>query len=146
MKKTFLNVRNYGAFVAVALTVVLLWSATVFPFDAVPSFPEFDPPQVPANPKLLQLSEDWKPPTVYQVSDNIYVAIGYARANPVLIEGTDGLIVIDPAESINAAEIVKKAFNDDPRLNNVFSRKPVKAIIYTHYHDCPFTAPASLRR
>ncbi len=68
------------------------------------------------------------------VSDGVYVARGYNRDNPVLIEGTDGLIVIDPGESIIAAEIVKKAFNDS--LDNIFDRKPAKAIIYTHHHDC----------
>ena len=93
----------------------------------------FEPAVVPANPKLEKLSKDFAK-KVYKVTEGVYVAVGYARSNPVLIEGTDGLIVIDPAESVNAAEIVKAAFNK--QLDDIFSKKPVKAIIYTHYHDC----------
>ncbi|OPY55058.1 MAG: Metallo-beta-lactamase superfamily protein [Methanosaeta sp. PtaU1.Bin112] len=46
----------------------------------------------------------------------------------------DGLIVIDPGESINAAQTVKNAFNE--HLDDVLAKKTVKAIIYTHHHDC----------
>ena len=122
MKKQILFTGNY---ISLALGIVFLWCSMASAF-----YPEM----VPANPKLVALSDDWKPPTVYQVSDNVYVAVGYARANPVLIEGDNGLIVIDPAESIYAAEVVKAAFND--HLKDIFDKKPVKAIIYTHYHDC----------
>ena len=93
----------------------------------------FEPEIVPANPKLVNLSKDFEQ-NICEVTEGVYVAVGYARANPVLIEGTDGLIVIDPAESETAAKIVKAAYNE--QLDNIFSKKPVKAIIYTHYHDC----------
>lgn len=122
MKKQFLTASNY---VAVALCIVFLWISMAYAFD---------PKVVEANPKLVNLSADWKPPTVYNVTDGVYVAVGYARANPVLIEGTDGLIIIDPAESVVAARIVKAAYN--AHLDDIFDKKPVKAIIYTHYHDC----------
>ncbi len=122
MKKQFAIASTY---VAVALCIVFLWISMASAFD---------PEVVEANPKLVNLSADWKPPTVYNVTDGVYVAVGYARANPVLIEGTDGLIVIDPAESETAARIVKAAFN--AHLDDIFAKKPVKAIIYTHYHDC----------
>ena len=59
---------------------------------------------------------------------------GYNRDNPTLIEGVNGLIVIDPGESILAGQAAKDAFN--AKLDNIFDRKPVKAIIYTHSHDC----------
>ncbi|NLD52980.1 MAG: MBL fold metallo-hydrolase, partial [Clostridiales bacterium] len=62
------------------------------------------------------------------------VARGFNRDNPALIEGTDGLIIVDPGESIPAAQAVKSAFNAE--LDNIFDRKPVKAVIYTHSHDC----------
>ncbi len=122
MKKQFAIASTY---VAVALCIVFLWISMASAFD---------PEVVEANPKLVNLSADWKPPTVYNVTDGVYVAVGYARANPVLIEGTDGLIIIDPAESETAARIVKAAFN--AHLDDIFAKKPVKAIIYTHYHDC----------
>jgi alkyl sulfatase BDS1-like metallo-beta-lactamase superfamily hydrolase len=93
-----------------------------------------DPEKVPVAPELAALYADFRPADIFQATDGVYVARGYNRDNPVLIEGTDGLIVIDPGESIPAAETVKSAFNE--RLNNIFERKPVKAIIYTHHHDC----------
>ena len=71
----------------------------------------FEPEVVATNPKLASFTEAFYPPQVLNVTDGVYVARGYNRDNPVLIEGTDGLIVIDPGESITAAEIVKKAFN-----------------------------------
>ena len=94
----------------------------------------FEPKVVATNPKLANFTEAFYPAQVLNVTDGVYVARGYNRDNPVLIEGVDGLIVVDPGESITAAEIVKKAFNNT--LNNIFDRKPVKAIIYTHHHDC----------
>jgi len=94
----------------------------------------FEPEAVGANPDLVALNAGWVPPTVYDVTDGVYVAVGYGRANPVLIEGADGLIIVDPGESTTSAEMVKAAYNE--HLNDIFSKKPVKAIIYTHYHDC----------
>ncbi len=94
----------------------------------------FEPEAVGANPDLVALNAGWVPPTVYNVTDGVYVAVGYGRSNPVLIEGTDGLIVVDPGESTTSAEMVKAAYNE--YLDDIFSKKPVKAIIYTHYHDC----------
>lgn len=94
----------------------------------------FEPEKVGVNPKLENYTAGFFPPTILNVTDGVYVARGYNRDNPVLIEGTGGLIVIDPGESIPAAEVVKEAYNQ--KLNNIFDRKPVKAIIYTHHHDC----------
>ena len=93
----------------------------------------FKPEAVDANSDLVAPNAGWVP-TVYDVTDGVYVAVGYGRANPVLIERTDGLIVIDPGESTTSAEMVKAAYNE--HLDDIFTRKPVKAIIYTHHHDC----------
>ena len=94
----------------------------------------FDPPVVPVHPTLLAKYQEFFPPAVITVTDGVYVARGYNRDNPTLIEGVNGLIVVDPGESIPAAQAVKAAFN--AHLDNIFDRKPVKAIIYTHHHDC----------
>ena len=94
----------------------------------------FEPQAVETNPILAGFNAAFYPPKVINVTDGVYVAMGYNRDNPVLIEGTDGLIVVDPGESIIAAEKVKEAFNEN--LDNIFEKKPVKAIIYTHHHDC----------
>jgi alkyl sulfatase BDS1-like metallo-beta-lactamase superfamily hydrolase len=94
----------------------------------------YDPETVPVNPTLLANYEAFSPPAVIPVTDGVWVARGYNRDNPVLIEGVNGLIVVDPGESIPAALEVKNAFNE--QLDNIFDRKPVTAIIYTHHHDC----------
>lgn len=102
--------------------------------EGAPAPAVYEPESVPVNPTLLKTYEDFFPPAVIRVTDGVYVARGYNRDNPALIEGVDGLIVVDPGESIPAAQVVKDAFN--AQLNNIFDRKPVKAIIYTHEHDC----------
>ena len=94
----------------------------------------YEPETVPVNPTLLAKYEEFFPPAVLNVTDGVWIARGYNRDNPVLIEGVDGLIVVDPGESIAAAQKVKDAFNAN--LDNIFDKKPVKAIIYTHHHDC----------
>jgi len=109
----------------VLICIAFLW---------ITSTTAFEPKEVKVNPKLANFTAEFFPAKIINVTDGVYVARGYNRDNPVLIEGTDGLIVIDPGESIPAAEIVKKAFND--HLDNIFASKPVKAIIYTHHHDC----------
>lgn len=94
----------------------------------------FEPAEVSVHPTLADQFAGFFPPAVLKVTDGIYVARGYNRNNPALIEGSDGLIIVDPGESIPAAQIGREAFN--AHLNNIFDRKPVKAIIYTHHHDC----------
>lgn len=64
---------------------------------------------------------------VIEVLDGVHVAIGFGLANSILIEGDDGLIIVDTMESMVAANEVKAAFDK-------ISDKPVKAIIYTHNH------------
>ncbi len=64
---------------------------------------------------------------IEKVDDNIYVAIGYGLANSILIVGDEGRIIVDCMESQEAGQAVRAAFDS-------ISKKPVKAIIYTHNH------------
>ncbi len=64
---------------------------------------------------------------VERVTDGVYVAIGFGLANSIMIEGDDGLIIVDTMESVQQGEEVLAAFRQ-------ISAKPVKAIIYTHNH------------
>ncbi|MCR9214347.1 MAG: MBL fold metallo-hydrolase [Proteobacteria bacterium] len=79
-----------------------------------------------ANDSLRAHSAEFKKGVV-QVADNVHVAIGYGLANSILIEGTDGVIVVDTTESVGVARKVKAEFDK-------ITDKPVKAIIYTHNH------------
>jgi len=64
---------------------------------------------------------------IIKVTDGVYVAIGYGLANSILLEGQDGVVVVDVMESVEAATPVKNAFDN-------ITLKPIKAVIYTHYH------------
>jgi len=99
-----------------------------------PNAAPLKPEKVLVNPKLAGFTSSFFPPQVLDVTDGVYVARGYNRDNPVLIDGPDGLVVIDPGESVQAAQKVKGAFIE--RLGNIFDKKLVKTIIYTHHHDC----------
>lgn len=62
-----------------------------------------------------------------QVSNGVYVAVGFALANVIMIEAPKGIIIVDVTESLEAAEEVRRAFRN-------ITTNPVKAIIYTHSH------------
>jgi alkyl sulfatase BDS1-like metallo-beta-lactamase superfamily hydrolase len=64
---------------------------------------------------------------VEKVTDGVYVAIGFGLANSIMIEGDEGLIIVDTMESVQQGEAVLAAFRE-------ISDKPVVAIIYTHNH------------
>ncbi len=76
--------------------------------------------------KLIAHSEEFRP-EVIEVTDGVWVAVGYALANSILIEGADGVIIVDTTESKSAARAIKAEFDK-------LTKKPVKAIIYTHNH------------
>ena len=64
---------------------------------------------------------------IYQVVDNVYVAIGYGLANSVLIVGETGNIIIDTTED---PKLGKQINNEFKKISNL----PNEAIIYTHSH------------
>lgn len=66
--------------------------------------------------------------SLLQVTDGVYVAVGFALANSILIDGPEGLIVVDTTESPEAAAAIYQEFRH--RVPN----KPIKAIVYTHNH------------
>ena len=64
---------------------------------------------------------------VLRFRDNIYVAIGFGLANCVMIEGKDGLVIIDVMESPDTAREVLTEFRR-------ITTKPIRGIILTHFH------------
>ncbi|SBT12110.1 Metallo-beta-lactamase superfamily protein [Vibrio celticus] len=64
---------------------------------------------------------------IIKVDDNVYLGYGFGLDTPVMIEGTDGIIIVDPGESVEMAQSVKEQFRQ-------ITDKPVKAIIYSHNH------------
>ncbi len=81
---------------------------------------------LPAEPDLVAHSKEFRR-EVGKVADGVHVAVGFGLANAALIEGTDGVLVVDTLESAEVAQEVRAEFRR-------ITRKPVRAIVYTHHH------------
>ncbi len=86
----------------------------------------YDKPAPTVHPKLTEHSQKMVP-GVYQVADSVYLAYGYALTSPAMIVGDDGVIIVDPPEDVNKGRRTLEEFRK-------FSDKPVKAVIYSHWH------------
>jgi alkyl sulfatase BDS1-like metallo-beta-lactamase superfamily hydrolase len=80
------------------------------------------------HPSLWRQSQIIRKGGLYQVVDGIYQVRGNDIANLTVVEGDDGLVVIDCTASVEAA----KQSMDMIRAH--VSDKPVVAVIYTHTH------------
>lgn len=64
---------------------------------------------------------------IYRVADNVYSAVGWNVANIVMVEGDDGIILVDAGLSpVTSAAVLQKFREITP--------KPIKAVIYSHFH------------
>ncbi|OWY17192.1 MBL fold metallo-hydrolase [Sphingobacteriales bacterium UPWRP_1] len=105
-------------FAVIALPLLLGYSCRKTPPEQQKTTP---PPE-----ELLLRNLDFEK-RIQKVGSNVYVAIGYGLANSILIEGKDSVIIVDCMESMKSGQEVKDAFTK-------ICPKPVKAIIYTHFH------------
>jgi alkyl sulfatase BDS1-like metallo-beta-lactamase superfamily hydrolase len=64
---------------------------------------------------------------VVEVTNGVFVAVGYSASNVILIRGKGGSIIVDTAANPVDARAIVTAFG--PRMV-----RPVRAIIYTHNH------------
>ncbi|WP_426407020.1 alkyl sulfatase dimerization domain-containing protein [Bradyrhizobium ganzhouense] len=62
-----------------------------------------------------------------EITDGIFVAVGYSASNVTLVKGTGGSIIVDTSANPVDARAIIEAFGD--RME-----RPVRAIIYTHNH------------
>ncbi|MDH3205857.1 MAG: alkyl/aryl-sulfatase [Gemmatimonadota bacterium] len=76
--------------------------------------------------ELFAHSEEFRR-EVIRVTDGVYVAVGFALGNAILVEGDDGVIIIDTTEGTDAAREIKAEFDR-------ITTKPVAAVVYTHSH------------
>ena len=81
-------------------------------------------PQTPED--LIAHSDEFKRELI-TVTDGVHVAVGYALANSILIEGEKTNIIIDTTGSEETATEVKDMFD-------AINSNPVETIIYTHNH------------
>ena len=76
--------------------------------------------------ELFAHSEEFRR-EVIRVTDGVYVAVGFALGNAILVEGDDGVVIIDTTEGTDAARDIKAEFDR-------ITTKPVRAVVYTHSH------------
>ncbi len=62
-----------------------------------------------------------------KIGDHTYLAFGWGITSPMMVVGDDGIIIIDPPESLEMGQETLEAFR---RVTDL----PVKAIVYTHNH------------
>uniref|UniRef100_F6Y5T0 Metallo-beta-lactamase domain-containing protein n=2 Tax=Ciona intestinalis TaxID=7719 RepID=F6Y5T0_CIOIN len=83
-----------------------------------------------ADDYLRNHSQIFIPRRVINVGEDIYSAIGYALANMIMINGPDGIVIIDTTETMidswTAYEDLRNEIDD--------WTKPLVAIILTHFH------------
>ena len=81
-------------------------------------------PQTPED--LIAHSKEFQKELI-TVTDGVHVAVGYALANSILIEGEKTNIIIDTTGTEETAREVKNLFD-------TINPNPVETIIYTHNH------------
>ncbi len=88
--------------------------------------PAADPGEFAGRERLRASSAEFRK-DVIEVTDGVFVAVGYSASNVTLIRGEGGSIVIDTAANPVDARAIVEAFGE--RL-----ARPVRAIVYTHNH------------
>ncbi len=84
-------------------------------------------PNLTFNQELKDHSRDFER-QVHQIGDNVYSAVGYSMANSIMIEGTDGIIIVDTLDCVEAGKLALAEFRK-------ITDKPIKAVVYTHNHQ-----------
>lgn len=80
-----------------------------------------------ANARLIDHTDKFNR-KLHKVTDGVYHLVGVRNiANPTMIEGKTGMIIIDTGATIDDAEAHLEEFRK-------VTDKPVSAIIYTHFH------------
>ena len=80
----------------------------------------------PTPDELIAHTAEFKK-EVIEVTEGVHVAIGYALANSILVEGENSNIIIDTTGTVETAREVKALFD-------AINSNPIEAIIYTHNH------------
>ncbi|KAI7260093.1 hypothetical protein KC345_g10142 [Hortaea werneckii] len=87
-----------------------------------------------ANPSLWRQSKLAHLDGLYQVTPFIYQVRGLDLSNTTIIEGEEGLIIIDPLNSEETGAAALQFYRDHREFKGSAKIKPVKAVIYTHSH------------
>jgi alkyl sulfatase BDS1-like metallo-beta-lactamase superfamily hydrolase len=81
------------------------------------------------NPILLEHARLGQKKKIVQLNETIYLLRGYGIANMVIIDTSDGLVLID---TLLNRELAEEAKADFERITGL--KKKVRAVFYTHWH------------
>ena len=100
----------------------VIWDIQAYDFLAKDQAPES------VNPSLWRLAQLSAHAGLFEVSPRLYQVRGLDLANMTIIEGDDGLIIIDPLTMAETAKAALELYYQNR------PRKPVVAVIYSHTH------------
>ena len=107
------------------LRLSCLLLATALPLPSLAALPaETIAPSI--NAELAEHTKHFSK-KLYRIADNVYSAVGWQLGNVAMIEAPEGLIIVDTGESVSESRKIMAEFRK-------VSDKPVKAIVYTHFH------------
>ena len=111
-----MNTRTFACVAALGVASIFApsWAASVEPVE----------PDI--HPELAQHTEHFAK-KVFKVGDSVYSAVGWNIANIVMIEGDDGIILVDAGLSPETSAEVLKEFRK-------ITDKPLVVVIYSHFH------------
>ena len=78
------------------------------------------------HPELKELTKHYEK-RVYKLGANAYCAVGFGLGNSAMIEGDDGIVIFDTGREIETAREMLSEYRK-------ITDKPIKAIIYSHFH------------
>ena len=83
---------------------------------------------VPAiDPELAEHTHLYLPPQVHHIGDRVHCAVGWNIANITMIEGDDGIVIVDTGMDLRQGDEVLAELR---RITD----KPIVAIVLTHHH------------
>ena len=100
----------------------VIWDIQAYDFLAKDQAPES------VNPSLWRLAQLSAHAGLFEVSPRLYQVRGLDLANMTIIEGDDGLIIIDPLTMAETAKAALELYYQNR------PHKPVVAVIYSHTH------------
>lgn len=92
------------------------------------SFAVTEDPTGTVHPDLLAHSKKMDK-GIFIIKDKYYKPYGFGLTSATIIDGDDGLIVLDPMETANR---MRKAMKEFRKVTG--NKKPVKGILYSHWH------------
>jgi alkyl sulfatase BDS1-like metallo-beta-lactamase superfamily hydrolase len=100
----------------------LIWNPQQYGFIREPTAPDTVNPSLWRQSRLINISG------LFQVTDGIYQVRNQDLSNMTIIEGSEGITIVDPLISEETAKVALNLYYANR------GRKPVQAVIYTHSH------------